>query len=236
MQRHPSPACSTSSRHPGLRAAPPLSGLFNEQQAPRPPCSATPLRPVQRAAGTPASVQRHPSPACSTSSRHLGLRAAPPLSGLFNEQQAPRPPCSATPLRPVQRAAGTPASVQRHPSPACSTSSRHPGLRAAPPLSGLFNEQQAPRPPCSATPLRPVQRAAGTPASVQRHSSPACCSTSSRHPGLRAAPPLSFVRWLTPSPSASPPRPPLRPAPRRASAAAATGCSLPWRPSPSSAG
>ena len=248
VQRLPSPACSTSSRHLGLRAAPPLSGLFNEQQAPRPPCSASPLRPVQRAAGTPASVQRHPSPACSTSSRHPGLRAAPPLSGLFNEQQAPRPPCSASPLRPVQRAAGTPASVQRLPSPACSTSSRHPGLRAAPPLSGLFNEQQAPRPPCSATPLRPVQRAAGTSASVQRLPSPAC-STSSRHLGLRAAPPLSglFNEQQAPRPPCS--ATPLRPVQRAAGTPASVqrhpspACSTssrhpgqPWRPSPSSAG
>ena len=48
--------------------------------------------------------------------------------------------------------------------------------------------------------------------------------------------PLSCVRWLTPSPSTSPPRHLLRPAPRRASAAATTGCSPAWRPSPSSAG
>ena len=57
-----------------------------------------------------------------------------------------------------------------------------------------------------------------------------CCSCYGLQPALA---PLPFVRWLTPSPSTSPPHRPVR---LRASAAAATGCSLPWRPSPSSAG
>ena len=162
-------------------------------------------------------------------------RIALQLSALITPRNFP--PCSATPLRHVQRAAGTPASVQRHSSPACSTSSRHPGLRAAPFLSGLlFNEQQASRPPCSATPLlRPLvdSEPISQPSSSSSSSCPSPslgCSCYGLQPALA---PLSFVRWLTPSPSTSPPRcPPLR----RASAAATTGCSLPWRPSPSSAG
>ena len=59
------------------------------------------------------------------------------------------------------------------------------------------------------------------------------CSCCGLQPSLAL---LSFVRWLTPSSSTSPPHPPHRPAPRQAYAAAAAGCSLPWRFSRSSTG
>ena len=72
------------------------------------------------------------------------------------------------------------------------------------------------------------------PSSSSRPSPSVRCSCYGLQPALA---PLPFVRWLTPSPSTGPPRPPRhRPVHLRASAAAATGCSLPWRPSPSSAG
>ena len=83
-----------------------------------------------------------------------------------------------------------------------------------------------------APPLRPlVDSEPINQLSSSSSSSPSlCCSCYGLQPALA---PFPFVRWLTPSPSTSPPHRPVR---LRASAAAATGCSLPWRPSPSSAG
>ena len=114
------------------------------------------------------------------------------------------------------------------------------GLSAEPyQVSSVIQWQVVAGPPCSATPLlRPLvdSEPITQPSSSSSSSCPSPslgCSCYGLQPALA---PLSFVRWLTPSPSASPPRPILRPAPRRASAAAATGCSLPWCPYPSPGG
>ena len=71
------------------------------------------------------------------------------------------------------------------------------------------------------------------PSSSSRPSPSVRCSCYGLQPSLA---PLPFACWLTPSPSTGPPRPPHHPAIRRASAAAATGCSLPWRLPSSPAG
>ena len=158
--------------HPGIRAiaACSTSGrpsfVFLKTAIRHGTLASAPSQPAQRAAGSPSSASRVGASASTPPD------PTPPSSS--SSCPSPRLCCSCYGLQPSL----APPSFVRWLTPSPSTSLPHPPHRPARRRASA----SAPRPPCSATPLRHVQRAAGTPASVQRHSSPAC-STSSRHPG-----------------------------------------------------